>query len=173
MKMKKYIITLVVFVMTITAFGQTKEIVKCRIWKTKSFCTLPDSINVPGAVNYTNTKIIGLPCDDLDRKANLVGVWVTFKGKNVRTLSMKSHYENITLVRKNSQEKIHPYAYMERSKPIREEGKPQYNSKESTMGACNFELKANKRYDLFIIFDAGQAGDKLIIDNFLETEITE
>ncbi len=171
--MKKIFITLIALVMTMAVFGQTKEIIKCRIWKTKSFCTLPDSVNVPGAVNYSNTYIKGLSCSDLDKKENLVGVWVTFQGKNLTMLSLTSHYENITLVRKNTQEKIHPYAYMERSKPIEKDGKPQYNSKESTIGTCKYELKPNKRYDVFIIFEAGQVGDKLIIDNFLETEITE
>ena len=171
--MKKIIITLTAVIMTISAFAQTSEIVKCRIWKPKSFCTLPDSVNVPGAVNYSDTYLVGVSCSKLDKKKNLVGIWVTFQGKNVNKLSLTSHYENITLVRKDTKEQLHPYAYMERSEPIRAVGGPQYNSKESTMERCDFKLEPYKRYDLFILFEAGEEGDKIIISNFLEAEITE
>jgi hypothetical protein len=171
MKMKRFMITIAVFVMTFAAIGQTGEIVKCRIWKTKDFCTLPDSVNVPGGVSYSNTFIRAVSCSELSKNENLVCVWVTFQGKKATELIMVSHYKNITLVRKDNKEKIHPFAYMERSIPLEQVSGPQYNSKESTMEKCVFELEPQKRYDLFIIFEAGQVGDKLIIDNFLEAVI--
>ena len=81
--MKRSFIVLVMFVLTISVFGQTKESVKCRIWKTESFCKIPENINVHGAVNYSKTFVDGICCKKLDT-LNLVGVWVTFQGKDVK-----------------------------------------------------------------------------------------
>jgi hypothetical protein len=173
MKMKKIIITLTVVIMTIAAFGQTDSTVICRIWKTKSFCDLPEKINVPGAVNYSNTFVKGVSCQELDKQGNLVGVWVTFEGINKSELYMTSFYNNISLIRINSADTIHPIAYMERHRPIQEKGDPEYSSNKSTFGKCTFELKPKKKYDIFIIFSAADIGDKLIIDKFFETEIKQ
>jgi hypothetical protein len=154
---------------TVSVTEQTKESVTCRIWKTESFCKVPNNVNVHGAVQYSNTFVRGISCDSLNSQ-NLVGVWVTFQGKNVDSLNMKSHYENISLIRKNK-EILHPIAYMERSKPIMEDGTPQYASNKSTFGSCTFILTPNEKYDLFILFEAAETGDKLIIEDFLEAEI--
>jgi hypothetical protein len=168
--MKRSFIVLVMFVLTISVFGQTKESVKCRIWKTESFCKIPENINVHGAVNYSKTFVDGICCKNLDI-LNLVGVWVTFQGKDVKKLNMKSHYENISLIRKNTKEVLHPVTYMERSKPIMEEGNPEYASNKSTFGSCTFVLKPKEKYDLFILFEVAEVGDKLIIEDFLEAVI--
>lgn len=171
--MKKTIIILTIVIMAIASFGQTDSTVTCRIWKTKSFCTLPDGVNVPGAIHYSNTHMIGIPCQNLDKNDSLVGVWVTFQGKNASELHMKSHYENISLVLKKTGRAIHPVAYMERSKPIHKEGDPEYAHKSSTAAEYYFELVPRGKYDLFIIFNTANVGDKLIIANFLEAEIKE
>lgn len=153
-----------------SVFGQTKEMVKCLIWNTESFCTLPDSVNVPGAVHYSNTTAYGISCKDLD-KGDFVGIWVTFQGKDVKELNMTGHYDNISLINKETGEVSHPVAYMERHKPILEEGNPVYLSNETNIGQSRYVLIPKEKYDLFIIFETAEIGDKLIIENFLEIEI--
>jgi len=166
--MKRSFIVLVIFVLTISVFGRTKESVKCRIWKTESFCTVPQSANLHSGIHYSDASIRCVSCSKLDTQ-RLVGVWVTFQGINKSKLSMKSQYKNISLIRKNK-EILHPVAYMERAKPL-ERYTPVFSGNESTFEKCVFELKPKGKYDLFILFEAAEVGDKLIIEDFLETVI--
>lgn len=168
--MKKIIITLTAVVMTIASFGQTGEIVKCRIWQTKSFCKLPDSINLSTGVTYNRASMIGAYCNDLDSISGLVGVWVTFQGKNTTELKLTNHYKNISIISQTSNDTIHPYAYMERDDSYGNHG-PQFLYSASDFDECIFSLEPKKKYDLFIIFKKAKAGDRFIIDKFLETEI--
>jgi hypothetical protein len=69
-----------------------------------------------------------------------------------------------------NKEIVHPVAYMERAEPM-ERYTPIFSSNKSTFEKCVFELKPKGKYDLFIIFEAAEVGDKLIIEDFLEAEI--
>ena len=166
--MKKFFIILTMSLWANSVFGQTKEIITCRIWKTESFCTLPASANVPSGVFYDSASMRVVSCDKLDEK-NLVGVWVTFQGINRDGLPLKNQYKSISLIRKKTKEVLHPVAYMERADHARYT--PVFMSNESVFEKCVFELKPKEKYDLFIIFETAEVGDKLIIENFLETVI--
>ena len=167
--MKNVFLILTMSLLTTAVFGQTKEKVVCRIWKTKSFCEIPENVNVHGAVIYQHASMLGVSCNSLDTQ-NFVGVWVTFQGKNVDSMKMKSRYENISLIRKNTKEVLHPVAYMERADQL-SRYTPAFNSNESTFKECIFVLNSNEKYDLFILFEAAEIGDKLVIEDFLEAEI--
>ena len=169
--MKKLIITLGMSFMAIFAFGQTNEIVEGRIWSPESFCELPESANPPKGIHYSNTMIYGIYCDSLDN-TNYVCAWITFQGKDVDVLNMKSQYKNISLIRKGTKENLHPIAYLEgKSYSIRKEGNPKYVTNESTFEECIYTLKPKEKYDLFIFFEKADIGDKIVIENFLETEL--
>jgi len=167
--MKKVFIVLSLSVLTMSAFGQTREVIKCRLWKTKSFCILPPAVNVPGNAKYPiGVSSSGILCGELD-KQNLVGIWITIRDKNVSELRLKNNYSNITLIRKDTEEVLQPFAYMNR---VGKEGNPQYLSSKSTFGGtCVYELKPKERYDIFILFEAAEVGDTLVIEDFLEAEI--
>jgi len=170
--MKRLFIVLIFFSVTISVFGQPREVVKCRIWKTKSFCQLPNAVSVPETAKYSvGASVSNISCSELD-KQNLVGVWVTIREKNVSELRLKNNFSNIRLIRKDTEEALFPIAYVSRSKPIGKEGNPQYLSNKSTFGGeCIYELKPKERYDIFILFESVEVGDKLVIDNFLEAVI--
>lgn len=168
--MKNFVIIFAMSLMTTFAFGQ-KERIQCQIWTTESFCDLPASVNVPARINYSDTTInYGEQCESLD-KQNFVGVWVTFQGKDTKELNFTSQYRNISLIRKQSKEVLHPVAYMERSNPHSDGKFPVFLTNKSTFGKCTYELKPNEKYDLFILFEAAEVGDKLVIEDFLEAEI--
>jgi hypothetical protein len=171
--MKRFFIVLALSFLLNSAFGQARELIKCRIWKTKSFCTLPNSVRVPEtARDSVGASISSIACSELD-KQKWVGVWITIREKNVTELRLKNNFSNITLVRKDGEEILHPVAYMRRPTPVgKQEGNPQYISNKSTFGSeCVYELKPKERYDIFILFEAAEVGDKLIIDDFLEAVI--
>ena len=171
--MKKWTIILGVFLLPAFGWGQTREIVKCRIWKTKSFCVLPVGVSVPENATYlVGASISRISCNELE-KQTVVGVWVTFRDKNVNELRLKNNYSNITLIRKNTEEVLRPVAYMNLPKPAgKDEGNPQYLSSTSTFGGvCVYKLKPKEKYDLFILFEKAEVGDTLIIEDFLEIEV--
>jgi len=166
--MKRSFIVLMMSVLVISVFGQTKKSVECRIWKTESFCEVPDSAKVHSSIHYRVASMLGVSCSELDKK-NYIGVWVTFQGINKSKLIMKSQYKNISLIRKNK-EILHPIAYMERAEPLTRYT-PVFSSNKSTFEECVFELKLKGKYDLFIIFETAEVGDKLIIGGFLKAVI--
>ena len=167
--MKKIFIILAMSVLTVSAFGQTKKSVKCRIWKTESFCTVPDSAKVHSGIHCPAASMVGVSCKELDR-TNYVGVWVTFQGINKDKLIVKNQYKNISLIRKKTKKVLYPVAYMERATPLTAYT-PVFSSNKSTFEECVFELKPNGKYDLFIVFETAEVGDKLVIEDFLEAKI--
>ena len=171
--MRKIFITLAMSLIAVSVFGQTKETVEARIWKTESFCNLPETAKVPSAINYSSTFMYGITCDSLN-KEYYTGVWITFEEKDVNTMSMKSHYKNISLIQKTTKETLYPVAYMESGYTHRNGAftkEPKYTSNQSTMEECKYILKPREKYDLFIIFEKAEIGDKVIIEDFLEAEI--
>ena len=169
--MKKILITLTMSLIAISVFGQTKETVEARIWGTENFCKLPESAKIAGCI-YDKTLIYQISCDSLN-KENYTGVWITFQGKDVDTMYMESYYKNISLICKNTKEILYPVAYMANyyHKDANNPKEPQYNSNKSIMGECKYILVPKEKYDLFIIFEKAERGDKVIIKDFLEAEI--
>ena len=171
--MKKIFIVSAMFLLVISASGQTREIIRCRIWKTKSFCTLPNSVSVPETAKYAvGASVTRVLCTELD-KQNLVGVWITIRETSTNAFRLKDNFSNIYIMRKDTEDKIYPVAYMNRAAPAgNNEGNPQFLSNKSTFGGeCVYELKPTAKYDLFILFEAAEIGDKLVIEGFLEAEI--
>ena len=171
--MKKIFLVSALFFLTVSALGQTREIVRCRLWKTKSFCILPNSVNVPETAKYVaGASILRVLCTDLD-KQNLVGVWVTIRETSASAFRLKDNFSNVYVVRKGTEDKVFPVAYMNRSKPAgNSEGNPQFLSNKSTFGGeCVYELKPSGKYDIFILFEFAEVGDTLVIEGFLEVEI--
>lgn len=168
--MKRFFIIFMLSFFATAAFGQqAREVIKCRLWKTKSFCMLPTAVNVPNNASYgVGVSTSGILCSELD-KQNLVGIWITVRDKNANELRLKNNYSNISLVRKDTEEVLHPFAYVSR---VGKDGNPQYLSGKSTFGGfCVYGLKPRERYDIFIIFEAAEVGDTLIIEDFLEAEV--
>ena len=171
--MRKFFIISALFFLSISAFGQTREIIRCRIWKAKSFCTLPNAVNVPSKAKYlAGSSVHSVLCADLD-KQNLVGVWITIRETKTIALRLKDNFSNIYLVPKDTEVKLSPVAYMSRATPVgKEDGNPQFLSPQSTFGGeCVYELKQTAKYDIFILFEAAEVGDTLVIDGFWEMEI--
>ena len=172
--MKKGLLIVVLSFFTVAAFGQAREIIKCRIWKPKSFCEIPNTVNIPENAKFSvGVSITNMQCSELDKMKNVMAIWVTVREKNVNELRLKDNFNNVRLIRKESGDTLQPIAYMSRSKPAgKAEGNPQYlSSKSSFGGECVYELKPRERYDLFIVFETVEAGDKLIIDDFFEAEV--
>ena len=171
--MKRVFVIVIMFFLSVSALGQGRDVVRCRIWKTKTFCLLPNSVTVPETAKYTvGTSVVRIACAELD-KQNLVGVWVTVRETSVGMLRLKDGFSNIYVIRKDSSEKQFPVAYVSRPYPAgKPEGNPQFLSNQSKFGGeCVYELKSSGRYDLFFLFEAAEMGDTLIIEGFLEAEI--
>ena len=149
--MKKVFFILTMFLITISVFGQAKEIVTCQIWKTESFCKIPESVNVPWEISAEAMETFGVLCDKLDAQ-NLVGIWITFEGKSNEELYLTSHFNNISLVSKDSKEVLHPIAYMIKSNLPSQKEKMYYITNESTFGKCVYKLNSQEKYDLVMLF---------------------
>ena len=167
--MKKILITLTMSLIAISVFGQTKEIVEARIWKMGNFCKLPDSVRIPYAQKYSAVRS-SIPCDFFNKKS-YTGIWITFEGKDVDDIYMKSHCKNISLVRKTTKDTLYPVAYMAAVYDNFRFDKPEYLVNATTFENFRYLLNPREKYDLFIIFEKAKPGDRVIIENFLEAKI--
>jgi len=108
-----------------------------------------------------------ISCHQLDTNKNITGVRVTFKGKNISELHMKSNFENISLVNGNSKDTIHPIALLKKQRFINSD-EPQYDYCIFSTEDHYFSFTPKLKYDLFFVFKKINPGDKLLIENLLE-----
>ena len=165
--MKTICIILFAFFLTNVSFSQSKSVIKCSIWKPTSFCNIPDSLNLP-SWRADNLTIESVQCEQLDKKNNLIGVWIKLSKKDGSSFLLESNFKNISLVKKNNQEKISPEAILWNLAYSDKHGYISSNFKTNSFKA---KFGTHKNIDLIIIFTNAEKGDKIIIDNFVEAEI--
>lgn len=156
------------------SFEQNISIVKCKIWKPESFCDLPDSIKTPGSYCLDCT-LKNKTCKQIEKKKNLVGVWITFTAETDTTFVLANKFKNISLVRKNNKKEIRPYAFLHWDQ-IFSDHKLIFEYVYMTfVRSKNYYLifKAKTQVDIIFIFPGAEKSDKIVIDNFLQVEITD
>lgn len=165
--MKTISIILFAFIMTTGCYAQSKSVVKCSIWKPASFCNIPDSLSLPNW-SADSLTIVSVSCEKLNNKSGLVGVWLKLSRKDGSSFMIESDMRNITLVKKNDQKIIQPAAvYWNLGE---NKGYMSSNVKTNSFKA---KFGTQKRIDLIFIFPDAEAGDKIIIKDFIEAVIHE
>ncbi len=170
LRTKNCILCFVAMIITTTVFGQQDATITCRLWKTNSFCQLPDSINLPKVYYFASATSTDISCHSLDTMKDITSVWVTCNEKTTTKLNMTSNFKNISLIHNNSNDTIHPLAFLRKQRFINL-NEPQYDYFTFATADHYFSFSSGQQYDLFILFKNAKVGDKLIIDNFFETEI--
>lgn len=169
--MKTISIILIVFSLTLHVFGQKKINTKCRIWQTSDFCNFPDSLNVPKNWAAEDCTWDFKSCESYTPLGQ-TAIWLTFTSDIDSVFFLKSKYENISIVHKSDSKATHPMAllwyknYYSEKNCIREYMPSTFKAKK-----CMVNFKPKERTDLILIFSKAEIGDKLIIDNFIETEV--
>ena len=171
--MKKIPTSLVLILITITIFAQPKDNVKCRIWKPASFCDFPEPINFPERIMVISGIQQTAPCELIDKTNNLVGIWVTFPKGEVSKLNLTNGFKNIKLVGKNLRDTIYPNSLIMRDNSYLTLREYCYLSSNTKAEDCYMMLGDKKEYELIMLFKQAEIGDKLIIDNFLESFVKE
>jgi hypothetical protein len=148
------------------AFGQTDTAVVCRLWKPISYCHLPDSVKLPDVVYFASVTMTAISCFQLDTIKGLKGLRVTFKGKNISELHLKSNFENIYVVNKISMDTIHPIAILKKQK-FENLDEPQYDYCDFQAEDHYFTFIPERKYDLFLLFRNANIGDRLVIEDLI------
>jgi len=171
--MKKISFILLLLLLSFGAFTQEKNETNCRIWKPDNLCDFPDSLNIPQRWSCSSCYWTYKNCKEFDINT-WTGVWLTFTKETDSTFSLRSHYKNISLVNKNTKKVIHPKAIV--WYPIFNKNPnclPEYMPKSLRAMKFTVNFIPKEKVDLILIFEKAEKGDKLIIDDFIETEITE
>ena len=111
--MKKYLILSIVICLTITIDAQTNSNIKCKIWKPQSFCNIPDSLTGIWSSFCLVCASGSIPCTEIDTMENMTGVWLSIPINISNKFKLKSHFKNISLIKKSDGKIIHPYAMLE------------------------------------------------------------
>jgi hypothetical protein len=170
--MKTLIIVLLSSVASVLTFAQNISDINCKLWKPTSFCdNVPISI-YPDSAHATDCYWKEITCEQMNKKKNLVGVILTFKNEVNNTIEYKTKFNNFKIKDKNGRDS-HPTAMAYSAKLVKD-GKTisevKYLTKLKVKKYENY-WKAGSTTDIILLFPNAVKGDKLIIDNFIETEI--
>lgn len=172
--MKRITIILISIYISIGTFAQKVSIEKCKIWKPASFCTIPDSLKSTGAFCMDCTWK-EKTCKQIDKNKGLVGIWITFISESDTSFKLDNKFGNISVIKKKSQKAIHPYAFLNWGEYYSDH-KMNFGYQYMTyLKSKNYFLtfKSKEKVDVIFIFRGAEKGDKIIIDNFLQAEITK
>jgi len=167
--MKKTCVFFFAFILTFGVFAQSKSVIQCKTWRPESYCNIPDSLSLPNW-RADHATVESISCEKLDKTNNPVGVWLILSKKNGSSFSMESNFKNISLIRKNNQDTIHPVAILWNLAFSDKHGYLSSNFKTNSFKA---KFAHKKKIDLIMIYSGAEKGDKIIIDHFIEAEIKE
>jgi hypothetical protein len=177
--MKKTIASFIAILSVILVYGQSNSEIKCRKWKPSSFCDVPNAINLPNIFNMVETYEETIDCktfDDnviSDDSTILVGVWITFPRSMGAEINLADNFKNISLISKTSGDTLHPGGILLPNLHKDENpAKCMYLSPTSLFKKYSLKYGSKKTCDLIMIFLYAEVGDKIIVDNLLQTEIT-
>ncbi len=114
-----------------------------------------------------------LTCEMIDKTDNLVRIWVTFPKGVVSELHMTDRLKNLKLVGQNLNDTIYPHSLIMKDNSHTTFQEYYYLSSNTKAKDCYEMFGEKKEYDLIILFNHAEIGDKLIIDNFLEYFVLE
>jgi hypothetical protein len=103
----------------------------------------------------------------------LVGVWITFPGSLGAEINLAANFENISLISKQNGDTLHPGGILlpNLHKDENHE-KYMYLSPGSMFKKYLLKYGSKKTCDLIMIFFNAEVGDRIIVKNLLQTEIT-
>jgi len=168
---------LILFGLTFTTFAQTKIDANCHLWTPKNLCDISDTLNIPSQLKAKNVTGNTLTCKEMEKKnKNLQGVIIRFSSMTDSTFTLTSKFKNITLKKKTDGKIIHPYAIMWYGFTFpdstgRENEFIGYMINHFRATEYNVYFKLNKTYDLILLFDSAEKGDRIVVDNFVDVEI--
>ena len=143
---------------------------RANAWKKLTcFCNVPDSLSLP-SWRADSLQIESVSCEQLDKKNNLIGIWLKLSEKDGSSFLLKGNFKNINQEKKNSKEIIYPEAIYWNLAYDDQHG--YINSNFKTNGV-KVKFGTHKIIDLIIIFPNAEKGDKLIIKDFIETLVQE
>jgi hypothetical protein len=157
-------------------FAQTKVDATCSLWNPKNFCDLSDTVNISYSIYCRSCTWTTLTCEQMENKKGLQGVHIRFSSKTDSAFSLTSKFKNISLKKKTTGKIIHPYAILMYgmdfdSKTGKETAFVGYMTNRFKVHGYDITYSLNKPYDLIMLFNNAETGDKIVIDNFIETEI--
>ena len=173
--MKKTSIILIAIFLTLGIYAQKNTKTQCKLWKPANFCNLqPDSFKLPRVIIYDSTSTNSFDCKQINENSTYKAVRIKLTRKNGSVLRLKSNFSNISLTRKSDNKVIHPFALLWYS-GWDKDGKKElfFLSSNFTTTGCKAKFSFMKYVDLILIFTEADLGDKIKIDDYLETEIQE
>ncbi len=146
--------------------NKLSRLTKCKLWKTKNFCNLPNKINLSSSYDVDAAEYDYVSCQEATKNmATMKAVWVTIKTSGRSKLQLESQLKNITLITANSGKSLHPIMIGAVADGSAFFGK--------NFKAKKFVAYYNGQMDFFLFFSEAEIGDKIIINNFIEAVILE
>ena len=129
-----------------------------KIWNSKNYCNVPNP-NAEFKVNMVECDVDSINCNELNQLKNVVAVWVSVTAGKKASFNLQTNFANVSLL-KSDGSLIHPtivgfdgYGFIKQLKTE------------------SFEARFKNKLNIFLFFPDAKIGDKIIIDNFIQTQI--
>ena len=172
--MKKISLLIIAIIIAVASNAQTNSDIKCRLWKPKSYCDIPDTLTSVSNSICQVCIMNELSCSGIDSLKDKAGVWLTIPSKYGSSFKIKSRFKNISLVKKSNCKKNHPCAILNfYDTNYKKKYKKNIGYISKVLKAIGFTvyLKNDSKVDLILIFPEAEIGDKIIIKNYIQAEI--
>lgn len=169
--MKVIIIFILLVFFSFNSNCQVLTDVKCKLWTPKDYCDAPPSGSFHNIFNELGCDDCGLHTEECNKlnKPDLIGVSLTFTISSDYMFNVESKFKNIKLLRADGTKEF-PEIILYNNRIS--DNLQEYILK-IEQGCIESKLSQNKTYHLVMFFKKAKAGDKLIIDNFVNTIITK
>lgn len=169
--MKNFIIIISVLFTTFSAMGQS-QVVTSKIWNQGYYCTLPDGFVYPQKYKCDVCSERVVTCKEFKAPGDAVTVWVNVQNAQKTTIKLKSKFKNIYLLTAKGK-KIFPIALYCYNNPfVPDKELPQLSlAKKFKNINYTIEFEKGKNIDLLIVFPKASPNSKIVIEDFLESNI--
>lgn len=176
--MKHLIFILGLLNFSILTTAQSLTEVKSVFCSPINICNLSNSLNIPKNISAKECTWKTLTCEQIESKGDFIGVHIKFKCKTDIIFSLKSNFKNIKLINKVTEKILHPYAILWNDSEFNSTTDTEipfigYMTNNFKAEEYNVSCLQNEQYDLILLFEKAELGNKLVIENFIETEISE
>lgn len=171
--MRNIVLSLIGLFLVINLFAQESKDIKCRIWRPRSYCEMPDSLTGFNSLNCIFCNEDNISCSDINKMGFVTAVWITIPVEYGNHFKIKSGFKNISLIKKSDGKIVHPAAIkLSYNNKYKNRFEEKYLSSNIKVFWMNYHLDKNlKKFDLILIFPSAEKGDKIVFDHYFKTEI--
>lgn len=172
--MRKIFLFFLIISFSLCSYAQRNVKTKCTIMHTSDYCIPCDSLKFPNVLLFDSAYTHTVVCGEINKLSAAHAVHLVLTRRNGRVFRLETGFKNISLIKKSDGNILHPiainfpyYSVDDSSKYVK------YLTSDFVVSRCVIKFHFKKYIDMVLIFPEANVGDKVVIKDYVETEIQE